>query len=1019
MDSASGADTRQPTDNRAGSQGGGSEHGLNDNGNSLLPQHAELLNAYGISSAVQQARGCWSEKSQAALVRLGFARSQCLVPSLVVPLRDLQGEIVLYQLRPDQPRIVAGDPVKYEIPKGSHFVIDVPPTIRIQVGNQAVPLYITVGVQEADAAAGHGLCCLALLQPHGWAHQDTFWDQVPLEHRQVYVVCDSQVASNPRAAKAAEDLVAFLRGRGAQARFILLPPGEGGRRTKLDEFLARCQSTEELLALATDGLPKLNEPEAGTRPPTHEVTKEGIFALIPAKNGFDRLQLTNFDARVVTEVVFPDDHVPREFEIEAHVQGKRSLIRVSADVFDEMEWVRPKLGINAVIYDRSPRRSATLVAIQTISGLVSLRVGTRRLGWHNVDGKSYFVHAGGIQSADSPTRTDSGSHNRSDAKPLAEDDLRDVGPEGPVPQTADTDLPLRARIPPVLGEYCLPPPSSGEDLLQDARKSLSLLEFGPLEITVPLYASIWRAILDVSDMTIHVYGPTGSAKTERVSLHLQHFGLGLDARNPISTLRDTRNFRIAVMAAARNVLVLVDDIVPEGSRGDINGTYREAADFVRGQGNAAGRGRCNPDGSPRAPEPPGGLPITTGEVSLPGHSLNARMISVEEVLNPRDEDTSARLSEFQEYAREGAFTRFTSALITWLAPQYEEKRRQMREQAAHFRTDLFLSKCSHARTASAMAELLASLEILFEFLMHIGMIDERGFQKLWEIAHDGLYRAIEHQREVQSEEDPAERYLTLLGTAVATGYGYFEYLTQENPGDALGDKSLFGYTKKIRLVPNVQNKPERVDPQNSDQSQRQSSPPAGDDNDAGADYGDRVLHVDADGPEGYSADDSQDAGHSCGSVEKIEYEEKEEWQAKGRLVGWKHFDSLYIDPKASLAVVNELADRSGEHPIPLRPKALGKQLAARGYLASKLTDRNTSRIPIQGIKRGVFHVMTFKFFEFYRTDEDWSTIRDEENLLAYEHYLHRQQEREKTLTMARQRASYFMQQCWINELFPK
>lgn len=97
----------------------------------LLPQHAALIEASGISPEVAQARGYWSAQRKSELRRLGFSDSQCLSPALVVPVWNVLGELATYQIRPDQPRINSdGKAVKYETPGGSRMALDVPPLIR-------------------------------------------------------------------------------------------------------------------------------------------------------------------------------------------------------------------------------------------------------------------------------------------------------------------------------------------------------------------------------------------------------------------------------------------------------------------------------------------------------------------------------------------------------------------------------------------------------------------------------------------------------------------------------------------------------------------------------------------------------------------------------------------------------------------------------------------------------------------------------------------------------------------------
>src|SRR5437867_7092524 len=96
----------------------------------LLRQHAERLQASGIGPEIAAARGYRSVQKPSELRRLGFSDVQCRVPALLIPIRSVTGEIVLYQAHPDEPRIVHGQPLPYETPRGARVALDVPTWVR-------------------------------------------------------------------------------------------------------------------------------------------------------------------------------------------------------------------------------------------------------------------------------------------------------------------------------------------------------------------------------------------------------------------------------------------------------------------------------------------------------------------------------------------------------------------------------------------------------------------------------------------------------------------------------------------------------------------------------------------------------------------------------------------------------------------------------------------------------------------------------------------------------------------------
>lgn len=190
----------------------------------LLPQHEEMLRASAITPEVIAARGYRSVTKKVDLSGCGFGGGQIRVPALLIPIHGVTGNIVLYQSRPDQPRIRDGKPVKYEFPAKCSMCLDVPPAVLPNLGNPDVPLFITEGVKKADSAVSRGLCCIALLGVWNWRGNNEFggktvladWEYVALKGRKVFIVFDSDVMTNPKVYSALARLKTFLESRGAQ-----------------------------------------------------------------------------------------------------------------------------------------------------------------------------------------------------------------------------------------------------------------------------------------------------------------------------------------------------------------------------------------------------------------------------------------------------------------------------------------------------------------------------------------------------------------------------------------------------------------------------------------------------------------------------------------------------------------------------------------------------------------------------------------------------------------------------------
>ena len=225
----------------------------------LLEHHAELLRESAISPEVARERGYLSARTGAELEALGFAAYQRNAPALLIPIRDVRGELAFYQARPDSPRSKEGKPLKYETPAGKSLVLDVPPATRRALADPSLPLWITEGSRKADAAVSIGLHCIGVIGTWAWRHRETKdgpsvplpdWQGIPLDGRRVYVVFDSDVMVKASVRKALEALHAFLTGQGATVRLVYLPGGPDEQKVGLDDYIAAGHGERDLLELA-------------------------------------------------------------------------------------------------------------------------------------------------------------------------------------------------------------------------------------------------------------------------------------------------------------------------------------------------------------------------------------------------------------------------------------------------------------------------------------------------------------------------------------------------------------------------------------------------------------------------------------------------------------------------------------------------------------------------------------------------------------------------------------------------
>ena len=302
----------------------------------LLPQHQQLIASSGIEPAVAAERGYRSLTSRAELQRLGFGEAQRRTPALVIPIWSAAGERAGYQARPDDPRMLDGKSIKYETPRGATMHLDVPPRARPGIRDPAQPLFVTEGVRKADAAVSRGLCCLALLGVWNWRGTNEWggktalpdWELIALADRQVYLVFDSDVMLKRPVHAALARLKTFLESRGARVALVYLPPGEGGTKVGLDDFLAQGHGLAELLALASPALRPLPAGEPVSCEHHYRETPGGLVWSRPTKDGQVEVPLTNFIAHIATDIV--------EASARAYLQAVNKLSRARTHVAQEI-----------------------------------------------------------------------------------------------------------------------------------------------------------------------------------------------------------------------------------------------------------------------------------------------------------------------------------------------------------------------------------------------------------------------------------------------------------------------------------------------------------------------------------------------------------------------------------------------------------------------------------------------------------------------------------------------------------
>jgi hypothetical protein len=710
-----------------------------------------MLKHSAITPEVIERRDYRSITKKCDMQALGFRSNQIHGPSLVIPVYNVQGEIATYQLRPDQPRMRDGKPVKYETPTGSRMALDVNPLIRQHINNPQIPLFIAEGIKKADAAVSIGLCCLGLLGVWNWRGKNDHggltalsdWDSIALKGRKTFIVFDSDVMTKPEVHKALVRLKAFLESRGAIVNVIYLPSGPHGGKMGLDDYIACGHNSDDLLALAT---PTLRAPDGQKDSDAEYIsTPKGIIWNKPTSAGPVPEKLCNFAAQIDEEILQTDGvRAFRFYKIKAQLNDTEKECLIEASQFEGMRWVTEHLGVGAVISPGFGLKDRLRAAIQTLSPQPLRRTSYLHSGWIKFpDGNCGYLHAGGAVAATMPDNI-----------------MVELGAE--------------------IDKICLPQPPQGETLRLAVGASLLLLNLAPLHISYPLLSAVYRAVLGGVDFSLFIVGPSGVFKTEFAALMQQHFGAGFDARHLPGSWSSTDNYLETLLFLFKDALCVLDDFAANGSPANVQQLHNKGERVLRAGGNATGRGRMRPDGSLRPVKCPRCLPIITGEDIPSGHSLRARNLTLS---ISKGEIKSARLTLCQQAGRQGLFAQAMSGYIAWLAPQYERVQACLPDEIAELR-DKIASHSQHRRTPTEAASLALGLRYFLEFAKQAGALTSDEAKEHWEQGLVAINKLAASQKAYIAVSDPASRYLQLLQQALSSGEAHVaNYTTQGFPSD--------------------------------------------------------------------------------------------------------------------------------------------------------------------------------------------------------------------------------------------
>lgn len=457
---------------------------------------------------------------------------------------------------------------------------------------------------------------------------------------------------------------------------------------------------------------------------------------------FQPVLLANFDARIDAEIVIDDGaEQRRELEISGTLRNGEVLpaVVIPTGKFSGLGWVVERWGATVVLNAGQSIKDHVRCAIQLLSGTPARRNVFEHTGWRRIDGRWLYLFSGGA-----------------------------IGESG-------IDSGFDVRLPGTLRDYALSLPA---DPAAAVCAALRVLDVAPPEVATSAFLAPWRAALSEAtpvDFSLFLQGPTGTRKTEIAAIIQAHCGPAWCGKHLPAAWSSTANMLERTAFLAKDAPLAVDDFAPNGSATDISRAHQNADRLLRAQGNRAGRGRMNADGSLRPEYFPRGLIVATGEDVPRGQSARGRTLVLE--FAPATVDLAV-LSELQDAAARGQLAGAFGLFCRWLAPQMDALKARLPGRRVELRNGINAARNSHARHPDTIASLQLAAEVFADFAAAHGVA--LGSDWLGRIA-DGLRAAGAVQGQFQIAEEPAARFVRLVHAALASGRCHVKPLDGKKP----------------------------------------------------------------------------------------------------------------------------------------------------------------------------------------------------------------------------------------------
>jgi hypothetical protein len=490
----------------------------------------------------------------------------------------------------------------------------------------------------------------------------------------------------------------------------------------------------------------------------------GSFHLIKQyKDMAKEIKLCNFIAEIDEEITKTDGiNYQKFFRISGRLETGQPLteIDIPAENFEKMDWLTPSWGAAAYISVGTKHKEHVVTAIKTLSKPTKVEVATHT-GWIG-NGKNFgFLSASGVINKDG------------------------------------LDKSVRADLNGVLGDYSLPDPNLKHDYdLNDVLNLISNVLNNNMGL-IPL-GGAFRAVLShfsPAKVSIYLQGTTGTFKSALAGCYQSFFGKKFNNFHFPENWTSTGNAIEKKAFLSKDVLFVVDDFVARGTQVDVSRLHQSAERVLRAQGNQSGRDRLTSQAEVKGAFHPRGLILATGEDTPNGHSLQARMILIS--IEKGQVDTSI-LSKLQHHGDNANLSHIMSQFIQWIAIKSSNNElNDLLAQLEEKYIEIF-KNTGHTRMPNNLSSILVGLGAFSKYITETNKVTEIAANKLMEKAINAASILARFQSDANKEASDANRFLSLVSTAVSAGKGHIAAKDGGEPNNAtsLGWKTIGTGTNK-------------------------------------------------------------------------------------------------------------------------------------------------------------------------------------------------------------------------------